>query len=349
MVTADSVELGSGAFRYEALATWERLPDGMTLHECAGVAVDAEDLVYLLTRNVDNPVIVLEPDGGVLRSFGEGVFTNRTHSISVGPDGFLYCADDGSHTITKWTREGELVLTIGEPECPPSCTAASRSTARLTPPSPRTTARSSSATATATRASTVTRRRANSNCPGASPASTWGSSWCRTTSRSTKTIGSTSRTARATGCRSSTATAGRSRCGNNIHRPCGMTMGGDGLLYVGELNGVALMEGALGIGHRVSIYSREGELLARLGDPEEARKPGASSRRTGWRSTRAATSTSPRSPTRSAAATSTRLGSCAASRSCGGWGSGFCLAPLRRRSPYLTLLVRNRNPYTRQP
>ena len=61
---------------------------------------------------------------------------------------------------------------------------------------------------------------------------------------------------------------------NNVPRPCGMTMGGDGLLYVGELNGVALMEGALGIGHRVSIYSREGELLARLGDPEEGEEAG---------------------------------------------------------------------------
>ena len=115
MVATDSVELGTGEFRYEATATWERLPEGMNLVECAGVAVDAEDLVYLLTRQTANPVVVFDPDGGFVRSFGEGVFTDRTHAISVGPDGFLYCADDGSHTITKWTREGELVQTIGEP------------------------------------------------------------------------------------------------------------------------------------------------------------------------------------------------------------------------------------------
>ena len=61
---------------------------------------------------------------------------------------------------------------------------------------------------------------------------------------------------------------------NNIHRPCGLTLGPDGNVYVGELNGVALMEGADGIGHRVSVLSPEGELLAQVGDPREGEAPG---------------------------------------------------------------------------
>jgi hypothetical protein len=40
-------------------------------------------------------------------------------------------------------------------------------------------------------------------------------------------------------------------------------------VYIGELNGVGLMQGALGVGHRVSVYDRAGELQARFGDPEE--------------------------------------------------------------------------------
>ena len=219
MVAAGSVELGTGAFRYEALATWEQLPDGMTLHECAGVAVDAEDLVYLLTRNVDNPVIVLEPDGGVLRSFGAGVFTNRTHAISVGPDGFLYCADDGSHTITKWTREGELVLTIGEP----GVSSERHSGEPFNRPTDAAVSSNDGSIFISDGYGNARVHRYSAEgeleLSGASRASTSGSSWCRTTSRSTKTIGSTSRTARATGCRSSTATAGRSRCGTTSTAP----------------------------------------------------------------------------------------------------------------------------------
>ena len=65
-----------------------------------------------------------------------------------------------------------------------------------------------------------------------------------------------------------------STCGNNIHRPCGLTIGPDGSIYIGELNGVGLMEDADGIGHRLTVLSPQGELLAQVGDPHEGEEPG---------------------------------------------------------------------------
>ena len=86
------------------------------LAKAAGHQVSGSDEnVYPLTRNTDNPVIVLSREGEFIRTFGAGTFTDRTHAIVVGPDGSLYCADDGAHTITRWTPEGELLLTIGTP------------------------------------------------------------------------------------------------------------------------------------------------------------------------------------------------------------------------------------------
>ena len=61
---------------------------------------------------------------------------------------------------------------------------------------------------------------------------------------------------------------------NNIHRPDGITIGPDGNLYIGELNAISGPDDAPGLGHRVSIYSLRGELLARLGDPDEGDMPG---------------------------------------------------------------------------
>ena len=61
---------------------------------------------------------------------------------------------------------------------------------------------------------------------------------------------------------------------NNIHRPCGLTVAPDGNIYIGELNGVGLVEDCAGYGHRVSVYSPARELLARFGDPEEGEEPG---------------------------------------------------------------------------
>ena len=110
--------LGDGDFRYEAMAEWESLPDGVRFIECPGVAVDSHDRVYVLTRNREYPLIVFTPGGDFLRSFGQGVFSELTHGISIGPDDSVYCADYGTHTVTKFTPDGELLMTIGTPGRP---------------------------------------------------------------------------------------------------------------------------------------------------------------------------------------------------------------------------------------
>ena len=110
-----SVTLGSGNFKYEALDSWPSLPGGAKFIETPGVAVDSQDEIYTFSRNVEHPVMVFNREGEFLRGFGAGVFSNRTHGILIGPDDTVYCADDGIHTITKFTRNGELLMTIGTP------------------------------------------------------------------------------------------------------------------------------------------------------------------------------------------------------------------------------------------
>jgi DNA-binding beta-propeller fold protein YncE len=91
---------------------WEQLPAGWTHRDCVGVRVDAEDNVYLFTR--DQPrLIVYRPDGALLRSWGEDLFTDRTHGVTVGPDGRVYCVDEGNHCLYVFTPAGELQLTLG--------------------------------------------------------------------------------------------------------------------------------------------------------------------------------------------------------------------------------------------
>src|SRR5712691_5575941 len=92
----------TGTMQFEALAAWQRLPDGTRLHETPGVAVNSKDQVYALSRNTENPVLLFDSQGKFLTTFGKGTFSNRTHGITVGPDGAVYCTDDGTHTITKW-------------------------------------------------------------------------------------------------------------------------------------------------------------------------------------------------------------------------------------------------------
>jgi sugar lactone lactonase YvrE len=87
-----------------------------------GVTVGADGRVYLLTRgncprSPDHPIIVLEPDGTFVRSFGDGSIT-MAHAIAMGVDGLLYCVDTGGHRVQVFTPRGEHVRTIAGPVSP---------------------------------------------------------------------------------------------------------------------------------------------------------------------------------------------------------------------------------------
>src|SRR5437763_6070757 len=106
-----SARVGTGSFRYEALAHWEQLPAGWRFGEVAGVATDSRDRVYVFSRS-EHPLTVFDRDGRFLTSWGEGLF-NRAHGITIGPDDAVYCTDDLDHTVRKFTPEGRLLMTLG--------------------------------------------------------------------------------------------------------------------------------------------------------------------------------------------------------------------------------------------
>jgi DNA-binding beta-propeller fold protein YncE len=97
---------------YQVLPDWEQLPAGFTHRDCVGVDVDSQDNVYLLTREQPR-VVVYNREGAFLRSWGEDLFTERTHGLTVGPDDSVYCVDEGSHCIYRFIPTGELRATIG--------------------------------------------------------------------------------------------------------------------------------------------------------------------------------------------------------------------------------------------
>ena len=104
--------------RFEPVVGWGTPPPGWSYVEVAGVAVDAKDNVFCFTRG-EHPVIVFDRDGKFLRSWGEGQI-RRAHGISLDADGNVWLTDDLHHTSRKFTPEGKLLLTIGDPDTPSS-------------------------------------------------------------------------------------------------------------------------------------------------------------------------------------------------------------------------------------
>ena len=130
-----------GAPRYEVDAAWPRpLPEGWILGQVAGVAVDAEDHVWVLHRprtltedergaTLDPPrskccvpappVLEFDRDGNLLRSWGgpgEGYdWPTNEHGISIDPVGNVWIGGNGAtdHQVLAFTPEGGFVLQIG--------------------------------------------------------------------------------------------------------------------------------------------------------------------------------------------------------------------------------------------
>jgi sugar lactone lactonase YvrE len=99
------------AMDYVAAPSAVTLPDGVTMGATAAVAFDAKGHLWVLTRGA---VAFFEFDekGAYVRSFGDKLFT-RAHGLRIDRDGNLWAGDVGAHTVRKFSRDGQVLLTIG--------------------------------------------------------------------------------------------------------------------------------------------------------------------------------------------------------------------------------------------
>ena len=102
---------GDGNHRYELVDGWAKLPEGWSFKDVAGLSIDSQDRVYILNRS-DHPVMVFDPDGNLLTSWGEGFF-NRAHGSCISAEDTVYCTDDGNHTVSKFAPQGKLLQVLG--------------------------------------------------------------------------------------------------------------------------------------------------------------------------------------------------------------------------------------------
>jgi DNA-binding beta-propeller fold protein YncE len=123
----------TSARTYELVDGWEQLPRGYEHRDVAGVAVDREDRVFLICRS-EHPILVYDQKGNFVRSWGEGDFTLRTHGLTIGPDGTVYATDDGNHTIRQFTPEGKLLMTLGTMNTPSDTGYDGKNTGTVTRP-----------------------------------------------------------------------------------------------------------------------------------------------------------------------------------------------------------------------
>ena len=264
---------GEGDFRYTFVEDWTKLPEGFKLRECPGVAVDGEDRVFVLTRG-EHPIVVFDRDGNFIRSFGEGHFSNRTHGLYYSAaDDSLLAADDGIHTIQKFSTSGEKMMEIGERNHP----APKWSGQPFNRP-----------TSAAIRPSNgdvyISDGYGNSRIHVYSGSGEYKFSWGEPGIDAGQfirphniAIDDQERVyvvdREAHRVQLFDVEGGFITMWSNIHRPDSMMLW-QNHIYIGELNGMGGVDDAPGLGHRVSIYDLEGNRVCMFGDKDEGEGPG---------------------------------------------------------------------------
>jgi len=107
---------GSGKYTYQLVEDWTQLREGLSFLDVGSIVIDNQDKVYILNRS-EHPIMVFDRNGNLLTSWGKGDF-KRAHGSCIGPDGSIYCTDDRNHTVTKFTADGKVLMTLGTKDKP---------------------------------------------------------------------------------------------------------------------------------------------------------------------------------------------------------------------------------------
>ena len=84
----------------------------------SAVAMDDAGSIYILHRGEkSDPVLVLDRNGKLLRSWGKGLY-QIPHSIRIDPQGNVWTVDSGSSMILKFSPKGEKLMEISVGEQP---------------------------------------------------------------------------------------------------------------------------------------------------------------------------------------------------------------------------------------
>jgi len=89
------------------------LPSGLAFDQVASADFDADGHLFVLHRGAD-PFLEFDRDGRFVRSFGQGLF-QRAHSLTIDDDGFFWVTDVSRQVVMKLDRDGNVLLTLGEP------------------------------------------------------------------------------------------------------------------------------------------------------------------------------------------------------------------------------------------
>lgn len=96
---------------YQVIQDFFHVPDGTTVGEASGVALNSKGHIFLFQRA--KPMLAeYDESGNFLRSIGDGLFTHP-HGLRIDGGDDIWTTDDGSHLVLKLNPSGRVLLVLG--------------------------------------------------------------------------------------------------------------------------------------------------------------------------------------------------------------------------------------------
>ena len=115
-MTTKQLIVALGDTRYRVHNPWGTFAGSPRLPAASKCAADSEGYLYICQR-ADPPILVLDPDGRLDRSFGENLIVD-SHGIFVTDDDRVLVVDRDGHQVMGFDKNGKLLFTLGDREHP---------------------------------------------------------------------------------------------------------------------------------------------------------------------------------------------------------------------------------------
>lgn len=113
---AKPIVLGSGRHTYELIPGWGKLPNGARFGYTHGIAVDAQNRVFVFNQSKD-AMVIFDEDGRFIKSWNHD-YDRGAHGLTLVKENegeFLYLTDYELHRAYKTTLDGQILWTLGAP------------------------------------------------------------------------------------------------------------------------------------------------------------------------------------------------------------------------------------------
>jgi sugar lactone lactonase YvrE len=110
-IKAEAYPRANSSTWYRVDPKWPETRDKLGWGPMSGVAVDAQDDVWVLARS-NPPVRVYKPNGRFTRAWGTGLL-DTPHQLKLDRQGNVWLVDSGNHVVLRCTAEGKVTRTLG--------------------------------------------------------------------------------------------------------------------------------------------------------------------------------------------------------------------------------------------